>query len=170
MLFLKYFPKKCSVLDIGFGSGRDLLFLKDNNYDIWGIDPSEKFIINSQKKFPNLLNHFTEARVPFLYQELPFKKQFDAIIIIAMWMHLKLEEYEDVINSIVSIANSNSTIIISYSKGDRAEDERYFENVDIDYITKQFKHHNFTLIKSINNKDSLNRDALTWITVVFKHD
>ena len=37
-LFLQYIKPKCSVLDIGFGSGRDLEFLKEHNYKIWGND------------------------------------------------------------------------------------------------------------------------------------
>jgi len=169
-LLLKYFPKKSTVLDIGFGSGRDLQFLYNNGYSIWGVDPSENFIINAKKRFPKIANHFTKSSVPFQKEQLPFNKQFDAVITIAMWMHLKREQYEDVVRSIVSASNSKSTIVISYSEGNRANDERYFENVDLEYITKLFKSHNFPLIKKLKNGDNLNRDALTWITVIYRHD
>ncbi len=128
-LFFKYFKPNCSVLDIGFGSGRDLAVLKENSYDIWGIDPSKEFVANAQNRFSNISNHFTQIAVPFQTEELPFNRKFDAIIAIAMWMHLKHTEYINVIKNIVNLANSKSTIVISYSKGTRSTDERYFEDV-----------------------------------------
>ena len=169
-LFFKYFKSNCSVLDIGFGSGRDLAVLKENGYDIWGIDPSKEFVDNVQNRFSNISNHFTQTSVPFQTKELPFNRKFDAIISIAMWMHLKHVDYMNIIKNIVSLANSKSTIVISYSKGTRSPDERYFEDVDLKYLTHLFQKHNFSLVESTENTDSLNRDNLTWITIVFKYD
>jgi len=166
-LLLKYIPKDSTVLDIGFGSGRDLQFLKDNGYDIWGIDPSEKFVQNIQARFPDIINNFIQSSVPFPINNSPFSINFDAIITIAMWMHLKKSQYKDVIKSIVSVAKDKATIIISYSEGSRADDERYFEDVDLDYIIQIFQQYNFSLVETITTKDSFDRDILTWNTVIF---
>ena len=169
-LFFKYFKPNCSVLDIGFGSGRDLAVLQANGYDIWGIDPSKKFVANVQNRFSNISNHFIQVAVPFQTKGIPFNRKFDAIIAIALWMHLKHAEYKNVIKNIVSLSNSKATIVISYSKGTRKTDERYFEDVDLNYIIHLFQNHNFYLLESTENTDSLNRDNLTWITLIFKHD
>jgi len=169
-LFLQYIKPKATVLDIGFGSGRDLQFLKENNYDIWGIDPSNEFLKNVKTKFSDISNHFIQGEVPFLTDTPPFPIKFNAIIAIAMWMHLKKEQYKNIVNNIVSISANQATIIISYSQGSRSKDQRYFEDVDLEYITQLFNQHNFTLIKITSTQDSLNRDTLTWITIIFKHD
>jgi len=169
-VLLKYIPKKSSILDIGFGSGRDLQFLQDSGYDIWGIDPSVKFVANAKSKFPNIENQFFEASVPFEKSILVLNKEFDAVITIAMWMHLHHQQYEAVVESIVSVLKSSSSVVISYSEGNRANDERYFEDVDLEYITKLFQNKGFSLVETITHSDGLNRDSLTWITVVFKHD
>jgi cyclopropane fatty-acyl-phospholipid synthase-like methyltransferase len=169
-LFLQYIKPESTILDIGFGSGRDLQFLKESNYDIWGIDPSSKFVQNIQTKFSDISNHFIVNKVPFSTNKMPFKIKFDAIITIAMWMHLKKEQYENVINDIVRMTTNKASVIISYSKGKRSKDQRYFEDVDLDYIIQLFSQHNFTLIKTTSTQDSLNRDTLTWITIIFKHD
>jgi cyclopropane fatty-acyl-phospholipid synthase-like methyltransferase len=169
-LLLDQIQKNTAVLDIGFGSGRDLQFLKDNSYDIWGIDPSEKFVQNAQDRFQDISNHFICSAVPFPLEKPLFSVKFDAIITIAMWMHLKREQYKDVVKSMVSVAKDKATIIISYSEGNRPDDERYFEEIDLEYIIQIFKQYNFTLLKTITNKDSLKRESLTWVTVIFKHD
>ncbi|MEN4053630.1 class I SAM-dependent methyltransferase [Sulfurimonas sp. NWX79] len=169
-LFLHYIPKNSRVLDIGFGSGRDLAFLKNNNYEIWGIDSSTKFIENAKVRFADISDHFIQISVPFSANTLPFLIKFDAIISIAMWMHLKKAAYENVIKNIAEITTDKATVIISYSQGKRTKDERYFEDVDLEYIIKLFQQYNFSLITTISNNDSLDRETLTWITVVFKHD
>jgi len=169
-LLLNHIPKNSTVLDIGFGSGRDLQFLYDNDYIVWGIDPSAKFVANAKSRFPEIQNKFFEVSVPFDKGTLKLNKEFDAVITIAMWMHLQYQEYEAVVESIVSVLNSSATVVISYSEGYRTDDGRYFENVDLENIIKLFKERGFNLVETIINGDSLKRDTLTWITVVFKND
>ncbi|MEA2019072.1 MAG: methyltransferase domain-containing protein, partial [Campylobacterota bacterium] len=105
-LLLKYTPYKSSVFDIGFGSGRDLQFLNDNSYDIWGIDPSIKFVQNAKNRFPTKKEQFFEIGVPFDKKEIGLNKKFDTVITIAMWMHIKHDKYADVVESILSVAKS----------------------------------------------------------------
>lgn len=167
-LLLNHIPKNSSVLDIGFGSGRDLQFLHDNGYDVWGIDPSEKFVANVKNRFPKIQNQFFQASLPFDKEALGLDKALDAVITIAMWMHLQHQQYEAVVESIVSVLNSSSTVAISYSEGNRVDDERYFEDVDLEVITRLFKERGFHLVETIRNRDSLERDRLTWVTILLK--
>ena len=167
-LLLNHIPRNSSVLDIGFGSGRDLQFLYDNSYDIWGIDPSAKFVANAKSRFPEINSQFFEASVPFDKKVIELNKEFDAVITIAMWMHLQHQQYEAVVESIVSVLNSSATVVISYSEGNRADDERYFEDVDLEVITRLFKERGFHLVETIRNRDSLERDRLTWVTILLK--
>lgn len=169
-LLLKYLKPKASVLDIGFGSGRDLQFLYDNGYDIWGMDPSHKFVKNAIERFSAHKNHFFLANLPLEKKELGFNVAFEGIISIAMWMHLNRSEYADAVENIVSIATTDATLIISYSEGNRAQDERYFEEVDLSYLLELFEAQSYCLVEKIENRDSLNRDTLTWITVVLQNN
>ena len=73
-LLLKHIPQNSSILDIGFGSGRDLQFLQDNGYDMWGIDPSAKFVENAKERFPSQQNQFFEASVPFDKKHVSLQK------------------------------------------------------------------------------------------------
>lgn len=168
-LLLKYLKPKTSVLDIGFGSGRDLQFLYNNGFDIWGVDPSKKFVENAIERFSAQKNHFFLASLPLKKEQFASDLTFDAVIAIAMWMHLMRSEYADAVASIANVASMAATIVISYSEGSRTHDERYFEEVDLSYLIELFKAKGYYLVGRVKHKDSLDRDALTWITVVFKN-
>jgi len=169
-LLLKYIPNASTILDIGFGSGRDLEFLSNNDYNIWGIDPSFKFVENAKKRFPNIKNQFIQSSVPFEKKSIKLNMSFNAVISIAMWMHLQHNQYQSVVENIVSLTKAHSTIIISFSKGNRNNDKRYFEDVNLEYITKLFFNKGFFLVDTIKNNDSLDRETLTWITVIYQND
>ena len=169
-VILEYVPSKSQLLDIGFGSGRDLQYLKNVGHDIWGIDPSIKFVEYAQSRFPEIKNQFMQASLPF-ENSLFGKVKFDVIISIAVWMHLYRKEYKDAVESMINVSRPNSVIIISYSTGSREQkDERYFETVDLEYLTELFSNGGFKVIDTIKNQDSLKRDSLSWTTVVFKRD
>lgn len=168
-LFLKYLKPQGSVLDIGFGSGRDLQFLYNNGFDIWGIDPSKKFVENTIERFSAQKNHFFTESLPFDKKQFETDLTFDAVIAIAMWMHLERSNYADAVASIANVASMTATVVISYSEGSRTHDERYFEEVDLSYLTELFKAKGYHLVERVKHKDSLDRDSLTWITVVFKN-
>ncbi len=170
-LLLKYIPPKGKVLDIGFGSGRDLQFLYDHGYDIWGTDPAKKFVENAKIRFSKNRDHFFEEGIPFQKKELEEMFQFDAIISIAVWMHLRQDQYAEAVENITSVSKPSGVVVISYSKGKREdEDERYFEDVNLKNLIKLFLAKDFKLIETVENEDSLKRNSLSWVTVVFKHD
>jgi 2-polyprenyl-3-methyl-5-hydroxy-6-metoxy-1,4-benzoquinol methylase len=170
-LLLKYIPTKAMVLDIGFGSGRDLQFLHDHGYDIWGTDPTKNFVENAKIRFSENRDHFFEEGIPFQKKALEKTVQFDAVISIAVWMHLQHDQYAEAVENIVGVSKPGSVVVISYSEGEREDkDERYFEEVDLENLIELFLAKDFKLIKTIKNEDSLKRNSLSWITVVFKHD
>lgn len=166
--FLKHIPKSGKVLDIGFGSGRDLSFLYESSYDIWGIDPTEEFVLNAQDRFKEYSEHFFQDSIPVSINLEKLNNRFDAVILIAMWMHLEHIKYEEVVKDIVKFSKENSVIIISYSQGNRVDDERCFEDIDFEYMTKLFKKYSYDLIEVISTADSFDRSTLSWKTVVFK--
>lgn len=170
-LLKKYIPPHSKVLDIGFGSMRELAYLHSLEHDIWGIDATELFVSNAKQTFPELKEHFIQATLPFK-APLHLSSDFNAVISIALWMHLKKEQYADAVKDITTLLDPNQgVIVLSFSQGSRnVTDERYFEEVDMEYLDKLLTQYGFHLIEQTISKDSLKRDSLSWITLVYKHD
>ena len=169
--FLLNLSPQSKVLDIGFGSGRDLAFLQNSGFDIWGIDPSQKFVDHAKERFNNISDHFFKASLPDLDIPKELLHSFDNVILIAVWMHLPRKIYEDAIKSLCFLLKPHGKIILSYSITPRSgETERFFENVDSNMLQTFFERHGCTKVDTITNKDGLGEREITWVTEVYIYD
>ena len=159
------------ILDIGFGSGRDLAFLRDNGFDVWGIDPAQQFVDHAKKRFPDIAGHFFKSSLPNLDIPKELQYSFDGIILVAVWMHLPKSMYADAIRALCTLLKPQGKIILSYSITPRTgETERYFEDVDSDLLQALFKEHGYSKVSAIKNKDGLAEREITWVTEAYSHD
>ena len=168
-VFLRYIVPGANVMDIGFGSGRDLAFLREHGYGIWGIDPSRQFVNIVRERFPDIPDHFYQSALPDLPIPHELKHTFDAVILIALWMHLPKAAYEQSVEQIVSLLRPSGRVIISYSITPREDEtERYFEEVDSVLLNRLFERHGCTRIARSENGDGLQERAIMWRTEVFE--
>jgi len=168
---LAHLSPQSKVLDIGFGSGRDLAFLKNNNFDIWGIDPAQKFVDHAKKRFPNISDHFFTTSLPNLDIPKELLHTFDSIILIAVWMHLPKDVYKQAIKSLCTLLKPTGKIILSYSVTPRTgETERFFEHVDSNMLQTLFERHGYTKVDTIKNKDGLGEREIIWVTEAYSYD
>jgi SAM-dependent methyltransferase len=166
-LLIEVLPSEGAVLDIGFGSGRDLEFLYQNGFEIWGIDPTASFVLHVKQRFTPIADHFYQDRLPFTTFQSPV--HFDGVLAIAFWMHLGYEEYAAAVRDIVRICKPQATVVISYSEGSRGNDDgRLFYEVDQERLVGLFVQEGFALNVTHQNADALARSSLQWKTIVFK--
>ena len=165
-IFQKYIKKDFSVLELGFGSGRDLNFIKNITQNIFGLDASIEFVKNL--KNDNFFeNRVTLSKLPDIdISEFEINK-FDIVISIAVLMHLDKENIEKSIQNLVGILNQNAKIIISYSTENRANDDRDFYAISKKEMTNIFAKYNFKEVEYLVNSDNLNRN-IKWVTQVYK--
>jgi len=169
-LFLNEILPGNKILDIGFGSGRDLNFLLNNGCDIWGVDSSENFVKMAKKRFLNMANHFTVGALPISSLPDSYPEKFDIIILIAVWMHIPRELYEKSTRSIYNLVQTKGKVIINYSKGEREKGERAFFEVDSELLRNLFEGYGLNRAYRCISDDSLGRNNLKWITEVYKND
>lgn len=81
-LFDKHLIDKLKILDIGFGSTRDLRYLYSKGHDIWSIDLTIEFVYNAKNIFKNKSSHFFTGVLPNLFNQKNFNEKFDVIIVL----------------------------------------------------------------------------------------
>lgn len=168
-LLAKHIPSNSKIIDIGFGSGRDLAFLQSKGHDIYGIDPVGAFVIQAQHSFMDIREHFRVGS--FLSSDIPsdWLNSFDSVISIAVWMHLKAHERPKAIETIKALVKPNGIVILSFSLGGRdSDDGRHFEPLELQAVIDEFNDAGFSLMESVCTQDSLGRDTIEWATVVLK--
>jgi len=164
----RYLEKGQSVLDIGFGSGRDLAYLLDRGMDIWGIDPAENFVDHAKNRFPGIRDHFAVSGLPGLETPSQFPPLFDAILLIAVWMHIPRKDQATSARTLCSRLREGGRLILSYSTGTREEEKRHFETLDTESVEALFTANGCTKLYRSENDDTLGRSQIHWITDVYQ--
>ena len=167
-LLLAQLRSGTDVLDIGFGSGRDLAFLLNYGFNIWGVDPAENVVKHARKKFADIWKHFALGSLPDLKLPQYFPERFDAITLIAVLMHLPSETYKPTVQKICNLLADNGKVILSYSIGYRNDKERYFENIDSKTLENLFKKYGCQKIYQKTTSDGLGRDSIVWKTEIYE--
>jgi len=160
---LKFINNNDFILELGFGSGREINFLLKNGFNnIYGIDGCKEFVKKARERFNS--NNFYFSILPDI--NIPKNIKFDFIYSIAVWMHLPTEVYEKTVNNIANLLKENGKILLSYSLDERKEKERYFQKVDEILLETLFKKNNMKKLDEIITVDSLNR-KIQWKSVVY---
>ena len=121
-------------------------------------------------RFSEISDHFFPSALPDLHIPHELKHTFDAVILVAVWMHLPREAYERSVEQIISLLRPSGKVIISYSTTPReGETERYFEEVDSVLLNRLFEKHGCMRIARSESEDGLQARAIVWRTEVFEN-
>jgi len=153
-----------TALDIGAGSGRDALALKQKKLFVTAIEPSDDLRALGQA--------FTGDDVTWLNDTLPKlvkvkEKTFDLILISAVWMHLSTQEQTQSLQAISTHLNDNGYLIITLRHGGFSDVRTSFK-MDANRTINEAKQLGLSLILSNHEGDKLSRDDVSWHTLCFK--
>lgn len=165
-IFDTYIQGDDYVLDIGFGSGRDLKYISSITNKVYGLDASTSFVSNLKKE-SIFKNKVSQSILPSININTFNIDKFDVICCIAVFMHLKESEIIESIKNMRKILNCNSKVIISYSTKSRQNDERNFYEISHHMIKSLFKQSGFIELLIKQTKDGLNRE-IEWTTQVYE--
>ncbi len=167
------FPKGSRVLDMGAGSGRDLLKLLDAGYDSYGIDASEEMVNRAIVEKTRLNNRLMAASIP---AEKPFFEQpFDGILCTAVMMHIPDEHLFDAAYSIRANLKEKGRLLFSVplSRDDldgegRCPDGRLFKIRPPEYYDLLFERIGFRKLSYSEDEDALGREGIKWSVTVYE--
>ena len=108
--FLPRLPSKAKILDVGFGSGRDMLYFKSLGHSVKGIDSEEAFIRHAS----SLGLEVEQADI----RDYADESRYDGIWACASLLHLHKEELEGAIEKLLFFLTPSGILYISMKKGE----------------------------------------------------
>ena len=154
-LFLSHFSGGV-ILDVGFGSGRDMLYFRSKGYEVEGIDPEQAFVDHAL----SLGLHVIKA------DALSYRpdKAYDGIWANASLLHLPREKMKQAIERLKGMLSDKGILFISLKKG-------IGESIDalgrpMTYVSEEELMELGLEILSIS-PDALGRDV-KWINAIYR--
>lgn len=109
-MFEPFLPRGGSILDVGFGSARDMLHFRKKGFEVYGIDVERPFVDHAKSlglkaEVGDILTYETE-------------KRFDGIWACASLLHLKADQLHTAIDKLLYILKDRGVLFISMKEGD----------------------------------------------------
>lgn len=161
--FILLLPEGAAVLDLGCGSGRDSLYMKEEGLDVTAMDASEELCELAQI-------HIGQDVLLMRFEEIDFMEVFDGVWANASLLHVPLEEMDEILDKIIKSMKTEGILYMSFKYGDFSgiRDGRYFK----DYNTRELKellgrHPSLELIEIYKNEDVREEKKMDrWIHVL----
>lgn len=162
--FLALLPESAQILDVGCGSGRDTLALKNKGYQVDAIDYSEELV----KKATQLTG--IPVKLQSFY-EINADQAYEGIWACASLLHCERDRLIEVVGKIVNALKQNGRPYMSfkYGNGDREKDGQQFTDLNkeqAELLINQFE--SVTQLKQwITIDQSPDRDE-KWLNLLWK--
>jgi SAM-dependent methyltransferase len=163
-LLIRHLKPGDTLLDVGCGSGRDLLWLKEHGYKVTGFERSEGLATLARK-------HVGCEIIEGDFEHFDFSKQiFDAILLCGSLVHIPHAQLETVFGSVIGGLGEGGKVLVSLKegKGSSIDGEGrifyFWRNEDLRDI---FSSHGFRVlvchrdVSKVNSSDS-------WLSYVLK--
>ncbi|TMX47339.1 HNH endonuclease [Vibrio sp. Hep-1b-8] len=122
----EYWPQSGDVvLDVGAGSGRDARWMSARGCVVFAVEPSTRLL--------EIGNYNCSEQVVWLHDSLPYlkhvielEKQYDLVLLSAVWMHLPVQQRSIAIKALCSLLSDEGFWHLAYHAGyDEMTTSRY---------------------------------------------
>lgn len=161
--FIKYLPKQTKILDIGFGSGRDISYFESLGYDVYGIDVTPIFVKLGEEAGYKVINQSVE--------DMGYENEYDAIWACASLLHINRNNLNKVFINCNKALKENGIMYCSFKYGNQEiiKDERYFNYINEDIIKIILQNNNFEILELYKSYDvRKDRNKEEWINIIIK--
>jgi SAM-dependent methyltransferase len=114
-LLLRHLPARGRVLEIGCGSGRDAAFLIDKGFEVTAVDAAPSMLAAALHHHPKLAGCLQSAAFPLPTGDLLLQRRFDAIVAIAVIMHIPDNELLECATQWRDLLEDEAVLVISAS-------------------------------------------------------
>ncbi len=160
--FNKYIKEYSHILDIGFGSGRDSLYFKNNGHFVTSIDVVDEFIDNA--KALGLENVYKMKA-----EDIQFHNEFDAVWASASLLHIGTYDLMHTLNKIYIALKDDGILYMSFKYGDfeGVRDNRFYNDLNEEKLKNILSVTEFKILEEAKTNDNLGRDNI-WYNIILK--
>ncbi len=162
--FLRHINNNAKILDVGFGSARDLLYFKSHGYDVYGIDVVYEFVKNAKDKG---LNNVYQMGV----LDISYENFFDGIWCCASLLHLKSMELVKAFITLKKSLRKDGVIYASFKYGtfEGERNGRYFLDMTLEKIEPYLKDASLRVVDYYISSDvRKDRENEKWLNLILK--
>ncbi len=186
-LLLRYLAPRSRLLEIGCGSGRDAAFLAEHGFAVTATDASSEMLAvcrqsaspaaagSGRQGTPPGTVSWRQAAFPLPADDPLLGERFDAVLALAVAMHIPDSELFDVALQIRGLLETGGTLILSASSGRPALDDagrdaqgRLFRERPAGELRLLFERLGFRLVAQHDARDGLGRPDVHWFALVLR--
>jgi SAM-dependent methyltransferase len=170
---LEALPSGGRVLEVECGSGRDLAFLQAQGFDVTGLEPSEGMRAGALAGHPGLTGRLHPGTIPFPTGMGGLKPPYDAVLAIAVIMHLTDPELTAWIRQLKSVIRPGGVLFLSASydregmDGQRDAGGRLFVERTPAQVESMMREGGLEKVRMFRSRDTLKR-TLRWFTPIYR--
>ncbi len=161
-----FMPAEGCVLDVGCGSGRDAAWFAIKGFKVIAVDPAKELLDISKEKHKHENITWLEDSLPSLGHIVFLKKQFDLILLSAVWMHLTQEERRCSLAVLKNLLKVGGKLVITLRHG-TFNDERIAYPLSSDEVVELGQKFGMsTILVTQLVSDELGRESVQWQTII----
>lgn len=170
---LESLPAGGRVLEVGCGSGRDLAFLQTQGFDVTGLEPSDAMRAEALARHPGLAGRLFPGTIPFAPGLAGLNPPYDAVLAIAVIMHLSDPELTAWIRQLNGVLKPGGILFLSASydreelDNQRDQGGRLFIERTPDQVQALMLEGGLEFVRLFRSRDTLKR-PLRWFTMVWR--
>lgn len=161
--FEKHLKGNGTILDIGFGSGRDSLYFKSKGYEVWAIDPEEEFF--KRGALLGLDNVFLMKA-----EQIDFVNIFDGIWACASLLHVPSNSLKKVFEKCATSLKGNGVMYASFKYGnfEGIRNDRFYLDLNEQSLNEYLTETSLEIIDISITEDVRPDRKEKWLNVVLR--
>lgn len=160
-------PAPAVIMDVGAGSGRDAAWLAARGHEVLAIEPSAALRAEAARLHPAENIRWLDDRLPDLTGPIRAGLSADAILLSAIWMHVRPDDRPRAFRKLVSLLRPGGLLAITLRDGP-AEPGRGMHPVSLAEIEHLATDHGLAIVRVHHQPDLQGRPDLSWICVAMR--
>lgn len=160
-------PAPSDVLDIGAGTGRDAAGLARLGHRVTAAEPVAEMRAHGLRLHADVAIEWVDDILPDLRAVFALKRQFDLVLMTAVWMHLDERERRVAMGNVADLVAGGGALLMSLRHGPVPQGRRMFD-VSAAETRDLARRHGLACIHEGTADDMLRRGGVRWTYLAFR--